>query len=198
MKFPEYLQTVLARRAPLPTTFAHMQHAACGLITEVGELMDPLKRYFAFNKPIDAVNVMEEIGDLIWYIMLYADAAGIHVNQLERGYEAATAAIESGTDKQFDLDDYTLLTAMTYMVVAAAMAAKTEADRAKLGTDELAELLTGLLCACFVMLKRYGYTMAECLTRNDAKLAKRIAEKRAQVEGRDLAAERKALEGNAT
>lgn len=47
-----------------------MLHACMGITTECGELMDVLKKYLIYGKPIDKINVMEEDGDLRWYLSL--------------------------------------------------------------------------------------------------------------------------------
>jgi len=52
-------------------------HAAMGLETEVGEFMDPLKKYFFYGKKPDMVNLGEELGDLMWYIAIACDALGL-------------------------------------------------------------------------------------------------------------------------
>ena len=31
-------------------------------------MMDAIKKHIAYNKPIDWINVKEEVGDLMWYI----------------------------------------------------------------------------------------------------------------------------------
>lgn len=51
-------------------------HAAMGICTETGELMDALKKHLIYGKDIDKVNINEEIGDLFWYVALLADAYG--------------------------------------------------------------------------------------------------------------------------
>lgn len=43
-------------------------HMEMGIITEVGEIIDPFKKQFAYGKEIDIVNVGEEIADLSWYL----------------------------------------------------------------------------------------------------------------------------------
>ena len=43
-------------------------HMILGMTTEVGEIVDPFKKCYAYNKPIDYINIKEEIGDLMWYI----------------------------------------------------------------------------------------------------------------------------------
>jgi NTP pyrophosphatase (non-canonical NTP hydrolase) len=52
------------------------QHAIMGIITELGELMDIYKKHLFYGKPIDQEHLVEELGDLFWYIGLGADAAG--------------------------------------------------------------------------------------------------------------------------
>jgi hypothetical protein len=38
-----------------------------GMMTELGELVDSYKKHYAYGKPLDMVNVMEEMGDIMWY-----------------------------------------------------------------------------------------------------------------------------------
>jgi len=52
-------------------------HAAMGINTESGELTDALKKYAFYGKPIDEVNLKEEIGDLFWYIAQACTALNI-------------------------------------------------------------------------------------------------------------------------
>lgn len=51
-------------------------HAVMGMVTEAGELMDAVKKYAIYGKPIDLVNLKEECGDTFWYQALLARAAG--------------------------------------------------------------------------------------------------------------------------
>lgn len=43
-------------------------HGATGVVTEAGELLDAAKKYCIYNKPIDKVNVIEELGDIEFYL----------------------------------------------------------------------------------------------------------------------------------
>jgi hypothetical protein len=62
---------LLANRTAKPLPYEQQRwHARLGLITEVGELADAYKRHQIYGKPLDLVNVREEIGDLCWYIAL--------------------------------------------------------------------------------------------------------------------------------
>ncbi len=55
---------------------ARLLHAAMGLVTEAGELMDTLKKHLIYGKEIDWVNVQEELGDSQWYTGLAVDVVG--------------------------------------------------------------------------------------------------------------------------
>ncbi len=44
-----------------------LRHATDGFTTETGELVDVLKRHDYYCKPVDEVNVKEELGDMLWY-----------------------------------------------------------------------------------------------------------------------------------
>lgn len=55
-------------------------HAIMGIVTEAGELMDAYKKYAIYGKEIDEVNLIEELGDLEWYIALA-------LRQLDTTYE---------------------------------------------------------------------------------------------------------------
>ena len=47
---------------------ADLWHAATGVVTEAGELMDAVKRHCIYNKELDLDNVKEELGDLEFYM----------------------------------------------------------------------------------------------------------------------------------
>lgn len=45
-------------------------HALLGIGTEAGELQDMLKKHLMYGKAFDRTNLVEECGDLLWYIAL--------------------------------------------------------------------------------------------------------------------------------
>lgn len=47
---------------------AHRLHMAVGIAGEAGELLDAVKKEAIYNKPLDRDNVIEELGDLKFYI----------------------------------------------------------------------------------------------------------------------------------
>ena len=48
-------------------------HAAIGLVTESGELIDAIKKSMFYGKPLDIVNIKEEAGDMLWYLAILFD-----------------------------------------------------------------------------------------------------------------------------
>jgi NTP pyrophosphatase (non-canonical NTP hydrolase) len=57
----EILETMTAHQA-------HILHMAVGICGESGELIDAIKKNWAYNKPLDIENVMEELGDIEFYM----------------------------------------------------------------------------------------------------------------------------------
>ncbi len=47
---------------------ADLWHMATGVAGEAGELLDAVKKHVIYNKPIDIENVIEELGDLEFYM----------------------------------------------------------------------------------------------------------------------------------
>jgi NTP pyrophosphatase (non-canonical NTP hydrolase) len=43
-------------------------HGAMGISTEAGELLDVIKKHIFYGKPVDQVNLAEEVGDTMWYV----------------------------------------------------------------------------------------------------------------------------------
>lgn len=56
---------------------ARLLHASLGAVTEAGELADALKKHVYYGKPLDRVNLVEEIGDLFWYMEVMLDELGV-------------------------------------------------------------------------------------------------------------------------
>lgn len=47
---------------------AHLIHMVLGISGEAGELLDAIKKSVIYNKPLDVVNVIEELGDIEFYL----------------------------------------------------------------------------------------------------------------------------------
>lgn len=86
-------------------------HSFVGLETETAELQDALKKHVFYGKPLDRVNLKEELGDLMWYIGVACDELGIsleevmekNINKLRKRYGdkfTEKAALERNTDAE--------------------------------------------------------------------------------------------------
>jgi len=64
------------------TVIIRLLHAAMGINTESGELTDMLKRYIFYGAPIDRVNAIEELGDIMWYIGIACHALNTTIEEL--------------------------------------------------------------------------------------------------------------------
>jgi NTP pyrophosphatase (non-canonical NTP hydrolase) len=73
---------------------ARLLHYVLGAGTEVAELQDAVKKHIAYNKPLDVVNIKEEISDCLWYLARISDLYGwtfeeimeLNINKLKKRY----------------------------------------------------------------------------------------------------------------
>ena len=90
---------------------ASLLHYALGLVTESAEIADALKKHVAYGKPLDLVNIKEEVGDLLFYIARIVDTYGwtfeevmeTNINKLKARYGAKfteAAALNRDLDKE--------------------------------------------------------------------------------------------------
>jgi len=68
MNWKTYQELAERTSAKLSSDLLDNLHYIMGIVTESAELLDPFKKSLAYNKPLDWVNVQEEIGDLVWYL----------------------------------------------------------------------------------------------------------------------------------
>ncbi len=76
MEIKEYSESVEINRAKLQEKGLDNLHMILGMITEIGELADTFKKEMAYGKEIDWINVKEEIGDLLWYVIGFCNING--------------------------------------------------------------------------------------------------------------------------
>jgi len=88
MRFDEYQALAHRTEAPVvPYRFVEpdllrLVHGAMGLCTEAGEFQDQLKRSLYYGKPLDTVNLAEEVGDILWYVALIANTLGVKLEDI--------------------------------------------------------------------------------------------------------------------
>lgn len=78
----ESARTFAYRKEPLDTDITDELHCVIGISTEAGELLDAYKKRIYYLKPLDKVNVAEEIGDLMWYISNLCRLSKIDLNEV--------------------------------------------------------------------------------------------------------------------
>jgi NTP pyrophosphatase (non-canonical NTP hydrolase) len=61
---------------PLPDQL-NACHIALGITGEAGELADAIKKEYIYNKPRDLANIIEELGDLEFYLQAAYDHYGL-------------------------------------------------------------------------------------------------------------------------
>jgi len=59
-----------------------LMHAALGICGEAGELADAIKKHVVYGKPLDLPNVIEELGDLRFYMQALQNILGISEQQV--------------------------------------------------------------------------------------------------------------------
>lgn len=97
----DYIQQAIQTEAPVTedlkkrlSDIPRLIHGAVGLATESGELLDALKKFVFYGKPLDRTNLIEEMGDAFWYIAILCDVLGttfeevqqININKLRARY----------------------------------------------------------------------------------------------------------------
>jgi NTP pyrophosphatase (non-canonical NTP hydrolase) len=53
-------------------------HSAVGLASEAGELLDPIKKAWAYGHDLHLENIQEELGDILFYWMATCITAGLN------------------------------------------------------------------------------------------------------------------------
>lgn len=57
-------------------------HAAMGMATESGEFIDTIKKAKFYGKQLDVANLLEEIGDVMWYCAAAAKALNVKLSDV--------------------------------------------------------------------------------------------------------------------
>ncbi len=80
-----------------------LMNVALGLSGETGEVVDALKKHVFYNAPLNRENVLEELGDVMWYIATLLTEVGSSFEEIQqlniaklskrypRGYSNASA-----------------------------------------------------------------------------------------------------------
>jgi NTP pyrophosphatase (non-canonical NTP hydrolase) len=81
LKIEEY--QVLAKRTMVNISeHEDLIHMEMGVITEVAECVDLLKKELAYKKPLDINHLAEEIGDILWYLANQATISNVKLESV--------------------------------------------------------------------------------------------------------------------
>ena len=64
------------------TTESRFTNFAFGLMGELGEVIDLLKKHLFHNHPLNKEKLKLELGDLLWYVATTATTAGIDLDDI--------------------------------------------------------------------------------------------------------------------
>lgn len=190
MNFEQYIPLALRTASPLARN-DQIEHAQIGIVTEVGELADAVKRNLAYGKDLDITNLVEEVGDVWWYVALLVRELEVKPRVIERMIEDA---YDAPLDPSVSLSQHVRLMAS----LAGALASYRE-----LGENPTL-ILSTLLPLLVHFLKRFDRLTHEALEANIEKLHNKSKGRYKDGEfsteaalNRDTAAERELLEGAA-
>jgi NTP pyrophosphatase (non-canonical NTP hydrolase) len=63
--YPEFVEGILAQ---LGSQKQDLAHVAMGIAGEAGEILDTVKKHFAYGQELNVENIREELGDLEFYM----------------------------------------------------------------------------------------------------------------------------------
>jgi NTP pyrophosphatase (non-canonical NTP hydrolase) len=72
-----YSDFVRSLQKDMGTRADDLAHATMGISGEAGELLDAIKKHWAYGKHLDMVNVIEELGDLEFYMQMLRNIIGV-------------------------------------------------------------------------------------------------------------------------
>ena len=193
MKFSTYIPLAMRTCKPLPTA-DHINHMGLGIVGEMGEIVDQLKKAHIYGKPLDQVNIVEEVGDVAYYVAgiinlfpslhAYLDSDelpnGINIERLHEARSKVTRTI--------------LLNTMSAANLVVDLGVIADADGiASEDAESVAKTICMFLYATAVLL---DVDLGQAYDVNIAKLAKRYGDKYSDyaATNRDTDAERAILE----
>lgn len=78
-----YAEFVAKRFKKMESATLTQLHAAVGISGEAGEILDAVKKAWAYNKPLDVANVHEELGDILFYVQAMCNCFGWTLTEIK-------------------------------------------------------------------------------------------------------------------
>lgn len=76
MEIKEYQEKSARTLSKLSSKLEDNLHMTLGLVTESAEIADVYKKKIAYAKEVDEINVKEELGDLMFYVVNFCNING--------------------------------------------------------------------------------------------------------------------------
>jgi NTP pyrophosphatase (non-canonical NTP hydrolase) len=156
-------------------------HMAMGMVGEIGEVVDLVKKRFAYGREVEDIKILEELGDFVFYTVGLADMAGIDL------------ATGGGDPEALGMDDQTLMAALALQsggVLYGMSAHDPQLQAAVVDELQLIFEIAGHLA------RRLGSSLEEVLDINIRKLSVRypnLTFDTDRANNRDVAAEQEAM-----
>lgn len=80
----EYQEAALRTAKDMGSLQQNLIHAGLGIASEAGEVTSTIKAACIYNKEIDIANLMEEAGDIMWYLALLAKCMGTTLEDIAK------------------------------------------------------------------------------------------------------------------
>ena len=96
----DYQRMAMRTSGVYDDNLAMIRNAVYGLNGEAGEIIDLLKKHEFQGHDLPDERLIEELGDLLWYCALLADALGVELEDvMRRNIEKLKARYPDGFDK---------------------------------------------------------------------------------------------------
>ena len=198
MKFADYIPLAMRTCKSLPTA-DHINHMCLGIVGEMGELVDAIKKAYVYGKGIDQTNIVEEIGDVSWYTAGLVQHFPTLADWLDSDELKQSVNYEKLEVARKNVTRTILLNTMSAANLTADLMMFADDDNLQdANAEQVAKALGTALFATAVLL---DVDLAGAYEVNIAKLAKRYGDKYSDYAAinRDIDAERAVLEaGTAT
>jgi len=84
MKFKEYQKKALRTKGNYTDNIDQLINGVMGLTGESGEVIDLIKKYLYQGHELDKNKIIDELGDVLWYINLIVDAVNVDLEDIAR------------------------------------------------------------------------------------------------------------------
>ena len=82
-KFSKMVRALLNTK-PIRERPPALDHSVKGMVTEVGEIQDLLKKYIYYGKEFTVLKFKEELGDLLFYVEAAAQTVNSSLDELQK------------------------------------------------------------------------------------------------------------------